>query len=167
MTALQRVLDPCCGSRMMWFDKRHPDALFGDKRHEQHTLCDGRTLRIEPDMLMDFTALPFADGSFKLVAFDPPHLKHAGEKSWLRAKYGVLGQDWRDELRMGFSECFRVLASDGVLIFKWAEDQVRLREVLALTPETPLFGHPTGRKGLTHWMVFIKPPDRGIKEINK
>ena len=29
MTALQRVLDPCCGSRMLWFDKQHPDALFG------------------------------------------------------------------------------------------------------------------------------------------
>lgn len=161
MTALQRVLDPCCGSRMMWFNKQHPEALYGDKRHEQHTLCDGRTLRIEPDMLMDFTALPFADGSFKLVAFDPPHLKHAGEKSWLRAKYGVLSQDWRDELRMGFSECFRVLASDGVLIFKWAEDQVKLKEVLALTPVMPLFGHPTGRKGITHWMVFIKPADCG------
>jgi hypothetical protein len=90
-------------------------------------------------------------------------LKHAGEKSWLRAKYGVLGQDWRDELRMGFLECFRVLASDGVLIFKWAEDQVKLREVLALTPETPLFGHPTGRKGITHWMVFIKPSAHDIK----
>jgi hypothetical protein len=153
----KRVLDPCCGSRMMWFDKHNPDAFFGDKRQEKHTLCDGRTLKIEPDMLMDFRALPFPDESYKLVVFDPPHLRHAGEKSWLRAKYGVLGDDWREDLRLGFSECFRVLASDGVLIFKWAEDQVKIKEVLTLTPVKPLFGHPTGRKGFTHWMTFMKP----------
>ncbi|VUZ28987.1 Uncharacterised protein, partial [uncultured Comamonas sp.] len=23
-----------------------------------------------------------------------------------------------------------------------------------------LFGHPTGRKGLTHWMVFMKPLEK-------
>lgn len=141
----------------MWFDKQNPEAVFGDKRHEQHTLCDGRALRVEPDMLMDFTALPFPNEAFKLVVFDPPHLRHAGERSWLRAKYGVLGKDWREDLRKGFSECFRVLSSDGVLVFKWAEDQVKLKEVLELTPVRPLFGHPTGRKGLTHWCVFMKP----------
>lgn len=152
-----RVLDPCSGSRMMWLDRAHPDAIFGDKRRERHTLCDGRTLRIEPDTVMDFRALPFADGSFNLVAFDPPHLLRAGQKSWLRAKYGVLGENWRDDLRAGFAECFRVLDSDGVLVFKWAEDQVRIADVLSLTPIKPLFGHLTGRKGLTHWMVFMKP----------
>lgn len=153
----KRVLDPCCGSRMMWFDRSHPEAVFGDRRREEHTLCDGRTLRIEPDMLLDFRALPFEDETFHLVVFDPPHLKHAGPKSWLRAKYGVLGESWRDDLRAGFAECFRVLASDGTLIFKWAEDQVKVRDVLALTPVQPLFGHPTGRKGLTHWVVFMRP----------
>ena len=25
------VLDPCCGSRMMWFDKQDQRVLFGDK----------------------------------------------------------------------------------------------------------------------------------------
>lgn len=44
VTVGRRVLDPCCGSRMMWFDRQHPDAVFGDKRTEQHVLCDGRTL---------------------------------------------------------------------------------------------------------------------------
>ena len=152
-----RVLDPCCGSRMMWFDRQHPDAVFGDKRSEQHVLCDGRTLRIEPDALMDFTALPYPDGTFKLVAFDPPHLRHAGPKSWLRAKYGVLGDNWREDLRRGFAECFRVLSSDGVLVFKWNETQVKLAEIMALTPHQPLFGNTSGKKAGTHWMVFMKP----------
>lgn len=26
------VLDPCCGSRMMWFDQHDPRCLFGDMR---------------------------------------------------------------------------------------------------------------------------------------
>lgn len=116
-----------------------------------------RTLRIEPDTLIDFRALPYPDGSFKLVAFDPPHLVRAGPRSWLAAKYGKLGQDWRDDLRAGFAECFRVLATDGVLVFKWNETQVRVGEVLALTPVQPLFGHISGRKGLTHWLVFMSP----------
>jgi len=154
-----RVLDPCCGSRMMWFNRQHPDAIYGDKRAESHVLCDGRQLHIQPDTVMDFRALPFADGSFHLVVFDPPHLKHAGQKSWLRAKYGVLEENWRDDLRQGFAECFRVLASNGTLIFKWAEDQVKVREVLELATHPPLFGPPTGRKGLTHWMVFMKPTE--------
>lgn len=162
----RRILDPCCGSRMMWFDRRHPDVLFGDKRSETIVVTDRshgnssgtRTLLIEPDTLMDFRALPYRDGSFKLVAFDPPHLVRAGQRSWLAAKYGKLSESWRDDLRQGFAECFRVLDPDGgVLVFKWNETQIKVREVLELTPVSPLFGHISGRKGLTHWLVFMAP----------
>ena len=34
------VLDPCCGSRMMWFDKQDPRILFGDQRTESHILSE-------------------------------------------------------------------------------------------------------------------------------
>lgn len=100
-----------------------------------------------------FRALPFADGTFHIVAFDPPHLEKAGPRSWLAAKYGKLGPDWREDIRQGFAECFRVLAPNGTLVFKWNETQVKVSEVLALTQHQPLFGHPSGRKGLTHWLV--------------
>lgn len=161
----QMVLDPCCGSRMMWFDKADQRTVFGDRRSETVVVTDNsrgnasgtRTLRIEPDTLMDFRALPFPDGRFKLVAFDPPHLEHAGPRSWLAAKYGKLGENWRDDLREGFAECWRVLASDGVLVFKWNETQVKVGEVLALAPAKPLFGQVSGRSGMTHWLVFMKP----------
>ncbi len=151
-----RVLDPCCGSRMFWFDKRHPDVVYGDQRREEHVLCDGRTLRIDPDQVLDFRALPFADGSFRLVAFDPPHLEHAGPKSWMAAKYGKLSDNWREDLRAGFAECFRVLATDGVLVFKWNETQVPVAQILALTPEKPLFGNRCGKNAKSHWIVFMK-----------
>ena len=161
----RRVLDPCSGGRMMWLDRSNPDVVFGDIRHEvievtdrSHGKADGkRVLRIEPDVLMDFRNMPFEDGAFKLVAFDPPHLVRAGGKSWLAAKYGKLGSDWREDLRKGFAECFRVLEPGGVLVFKWNETQVKVREVLDLTPAQPLFGHLSGRKGLTHWLVFMAP----------
>jgi SAM-dependent methyltransferase len=156
MTGEQLVLDPCCGSRMFWFDKQAPGVVFGDRREEQHVLCDGRTLKIEPDQLMDFRDLPFADGTFKLVVFDPPHLIHAGPKSWLAAKYGKLSTDWQDDIRKGFAECFRVLASHGVLIFKWNEVQVPVKKLLALTPHTPLFGNTAPKRQGTHWIVFMK-----------
>ena len=161
---MKTMLDPCCGTRMMWFDHADPRALFGDRRCETITVTDRshrddgtRVLRIEPDALMDFRALPFPDDSFSLVAFDPPHLVRAGPKSWLAAKYGKLGADWRDDLRAGFSECFRVLRPSGVLVFKWNETQVKVREVLALAPHQPLFGQVSGRTGMTHWLVFMKP----------
>lgn len=161
----ERVLDPCCGGRMMWFDRENPDVVFGDQRSETLTVTDRshgrvdgtRTLRIEPDVVLDFRALPYADGTFKLVAFDPPHLVRAGPRSWLAAKYGKLGEDWRDDLRRGLAECLRVLDDDGVLVFKWNETQVPLGEVIKLAPIKPLFGHVSGRKGLTHWLVFMKP----------
>ena len=160
----QQILDPCCGSRMMWFDKSDPRVIFGDQRREQITVTDRshgredgtRTLTIDPDVLLDFRALPYPDNTFKLVAFDPPHLVRAGPRSWLAAKYGKLGSDWSDDLRQGFSECWRVLAEDGVLIFKWNETQIKVAEVLALAPCKPMFGQVSGRRGMTHWLVFMK-----------
>ena len=167
MTQAKLVLDPCCGSRMMWFDKSDTRALFGDQRSEIITVTDRsrgnlsgtRTLRIEPDTLMDFRALDFADATFKLVAFDPPHLEFAGPRSWLAAKYGRLSDDWRSDIAAGFAECFRVLEPHGILVFKWNETQVKLRDVLPLTPHKPLFGQVSGRSGMTHWLVFMKPDE--------
>ncbi len=112
---------------------------------------------VHPDVIMDFRDLPFPDNFFRLVAFDPPHLVHAGKTSWLAAKYGVLGKDWRADLRAGFAECFRVLESGGVLVFKWNETQIKIREILELTPHQPLLGNTSGKKAGTHWMVFLKP----------
>lgn len=150
------ILDPCCGSRMFWFNRAQQGVLFGDIRSEQHTLCDGRALNITPDLLMDFRDMPFPDGSFRLVVFDPPHLRKAGLKSWLGLKYGILSDDWRDDLRRGFAECFRVLANEGVLIFKWNEIQIKVREILELTDQQPLFGHKSGKRVDTHWICFMK-----------
>lgn len=96
-----RVLDVCCGSRAFWFDRENPDAIFCDNRDEDIVL-DDRTLSIHPDVLCDFRELPFADETFPLVVFDPPHTTHSGKTGWLRKKYGCLEKDWRDELKKHF-----------------------------------------------------------------
>lgn len=140
----------------MWFDKKDQRALFGDIRDEEHLLCDGRVLKVEPEVIMDFRKLPFPDATFSMVVFDPPHLTRAGRDSWLRAKYGILTDDWRDDIAKGFAECFRVLKPGQFLIFKWNETQVRVREILALTGEQPLFGHKSGKREKTHWITFMK-----------
>jgi SAM-dependent methyltransferase len=156
------VLDACCGSKMFWFDRADSRACFVDKRSESHTLPDisskggSRTLNITPDIQADFTALPFASESFALVVFDPPHLVRNGKGGWLAKKYGKLEGDWREELRRGFLECFRVLKTEGTLIFKWNENDVPVSQILALTPERPLFGNRCGKNAKSHWIVFFK-----------
>jgi SAM-dependent methyltransferase len=71
-------------------------------------------------------------------------------------KYGVLDRTtWQADLRKGFAECFRVLKPSGVLVFKWNEHDIPLKEVLALTPHRPLFGHPSGKASKTHWVAFM------------
>lgn len=103
--------------------------------------------------------MPFLDESFKLVVFDPPHLLKAGKDSWLAKKYGKLPEDWPRVIKKGIDECFRVLEDYGVLIFKWNEDQITVREVLEVIGRKPLFGHTTGRHGKTMWMCFMKLPN--------
>lgn len=102
--------------------------------------------------------MPFLDKSFKLVVFDPPHLLKVGKNSWLAKKYGKLPEDWPRVIKKGIDECFRVLDDYGVLIFKWNEDQITVREVLSAINRQPLFGHTTGRHGKTMWMCFMKLP---------
>lgn len=150
------VLDVCCGSRMFWFDKDDERAVFNDIRREEHTLCDGRELIIDPDTRFDFSNLGFDDCQFNLVVFDPPHLEKIGDSAWMAKKYGKLTPDWQDKLKGGFSECFRVLKDGGVLIFKWNEDQIKVSEILKLTDKKPLFGHRSGKRSNTHWIAFIK-----------
>ena len=147
---------------MFWFDRGDPRAMFGDVRNETHTLKDAsstggaRQLAIAPDMVLDFRALPFPADSFHLVVFDPPHLVRNGRSGWLAKKYGKLGEDWREDIRAGFAECFRVLKPFGTLIFKRNEHEIPVSHILALTPEAPMFGNRCGKTAKSHWIVFMK-----------
>ena len=87
------------------------------------------------------------------VVFDPPHLIHAGENSWLSQKYGTLPVDWKPYLKAGFDECMRVLKPDHTLIMKWNEQQIRTADMLKVINHRPLFGD---RRSKTRWLCFMK-----------
>jgi len=73
------ILDVCCGGRMFYFDKQDSRVLFQDIREIDTTLCDGRAFSIKPDVVGDFTNMVFADNTFSMVVFDPPHLRWWGK----------------------------------------------------------------------------------------
>ena len=171
---MKPILDVCCGGRMFYFDKYDNRVLFQDIRDMETTLCDGRHFEVKPDIQADFTNMPYPDCSFSMVVFDPPHLVYSRGKmskmadiygtlsdktvpsGYQHIKYGVLYSDWRDMLSKGFAECFRVLKPGGFLIFKWNETDIKVSEVLKLTPERPVFGHISGKRSNTHWICFMK-----------
>lgn len=151
------VLDMCCGSRMFWLDKKDPRAVCVDVRQGIFPQPDRAPLVIAPDIVADFRALPFADESFWQVVFDPPHLNDVGPNSWMKLKYGRLNREtWREDIRAGFAEAFRVLKTNGTLVFKWNETQIPTSQILALTPHRPTVHQRTGKGDKTHWILFIK-----------
>lgn len=156
---MKPILDACCGSRMFWFDKQNPNVLFADNRKLETTMKDRdklRKLEINPDVIHDFTDMPYPDKSFKLVIFDPTHLINGGDNSWLVKKYGRLDQDWQTQLKRGFDECMRVLDKHGTLVFKWNETQIPVSEILSIIQYQPLIGHKSGKHAKTHWLLFFK-----------
>lgn len=155
------VLDMTCGPRMMWFNKHDPRAIYVDNRCGRYEMPRPKRGTVEytetvPDLVADFTDLPFPDEAFHLVVFDPPHFVRSGNPGYLAKKYGWLPGSWRDLIRQGFAEGFRVLKPGGTLIFKWTDTETPVSEILKLTPVPPLFGHRSGKQARTHWIVFYK-----------
>lgn len=158
----KKILDVTCGSRSIWFNKHHPDAIYMDRRQEHFEATFGqknghRTIDVNPDVLADFTDIPFPDNTFSLVVFDPPHLlKGAESTAWLVKKYGRLDENWPTMIHDGFQECMRVLKPDGVLIFKWSETNIPANDLWKAIGEKPLFGHHSGKMMKTFWACFMK-----------
>lgn len=147
------ILDVCCGSQMFYFDKNRKDLITMDIRQEKFTI-HGKKVNVAPDILGDFRKIPFEDNFFSHVVFDPPHLVSPGKNSIMYAQYGGLSKEtWREDLRQGFLECWRVLKPEGTLIFKWSDHDINIKKVLDICPLKPLYGH---RRGKSIWLVFIK-----------
>lgn len=151
------ILDATAGYRMMWFNKNHPNTLYIDQRPE----C-------EPDQIVDWgKKLPYPDDSFSLVVFDPPHIirKKTDGGSVMLNEYGVLkAESWQHDFKNAFTEFFRVLKPNGILLFKWANTNIQAHEILKLAPCDPLFYQVSkvdkDKKGQhflkTLWFCFMK-----------
>lgn len=150
-------IDVCCGGRMFYFDKNPNFMIFMDIREENKGYNSYRkNHEVKPDVIASFTDIPFKNEEFDLVVFDPPHLKSNTVKLNIHQLYGVLNpKTWKDDIQKGFSECFRILKKGGILIFKWNESSIKIKEVLELVQKTPLLGNKQGTKLNTHWLVFV------------
>lgn len=145
------ILDATCGYRDMWFAKNHEETIYMDIKREVH-----------PDIRADFRQLPFRDEVFDLVVFDPPHAS-VGEtgRGIFYKKYGSLRTSLvAPTLYKGSRELWRVLRSNGILIFKWNTHDRKLSRVLKFFPTKPLFGQKTAFRtahaSSTHWVTFQK-----------
>ena len=162
MLSDKKVLDVCCGPRGMWFDKQDERALFLDRRSEDYVIesnaayPNGGVISVAPDIIGNFTDIKQPDNSFWHIVFDPPHIPQNNPTGDITKRYGHLSGDWKEMLREGFRECFRVLKPNGTLIFKWNECRVPIKDILELTEHKPLYGHKSGKKMQTHWVAFIK-----------
>ena len=149
---------------MFYFDKDDERVIFQDIRDEEIPLCKGGLFKVHPDIVADFRNMPYPDSSFQMVVFDPPHMVYYSRdanasherRGDLYAEYGELKKDWREYIGQGFKECFRVLKPGGFLIFKWSDTDIKVKNILKLTPERPIFGHRVGKKMATHWISFMK-----------
>jgi len=162
-----KILDATCGIKGIWFQKNHPFVTFMDKRYingkmqkTKNKISNRRIIRIQPDVVADWTkTLPFDDDHFDVVVFDPPHfIRNKKPDNFFYEKYDMLNPDtWKQDLKKGFKELFRVLKPDGVFILKWNDCYRSTKEVLKLCPYKPLFGTEIRKTSSnTHWMVFIK-----------
>lgn len=162
------ILDACCGGRMMWLNKHHPNAVYIDLRKAQKGHIQNGfnpNHEVMPDILMDFRHLAFPDKTFKLIYFDPPHLSTLTETSIMRKKFGVLNAEtWQSDLKNAFKELWRVLDDTGSLLVKWNDIEIPYKYLLSFFDQEPLVQNITaGQKALedghrSFWFSFFKVP---------
>jgi len=150
---MNKILDVTCGSRTIWFDKENIHTLFCDIRSEMIKV-NNRIINVRPDVICDFTNLPFNDNSYELVVMDPPQLDNLSENGWIAAAYGKLYPGWEDLYYEGLKECLRV--SKVAVIFKWSEARIKLETLLSALRILPEFGTRTGKNNKTLWLLFLK-----------
>jgi len=161
------ILDVCCGPRHIWFNKKHPNVVYGDIRREKKGFSSyEKSIEVQPDIIMDFRKIPYPDKTFRLVVFDPPHIIGNMMSGALTKKYGILSPiTWRKDLNKGFNECWRVLEEYGILIFKWNDCKKSYTEILKIIGKNPLFHSTMGkRKSVTYWACFMKLPEEYNKQ---
>ena len=162
------VLDATTGGKHIWHGemKDADRVVFVDRRAvPKGTIEQQKNWSVRPNVQADFRELPFADETFDLIAFDPPHRITDGGMDTIsgviETKYGALrAETWQSDLQDGFAELWRVLRPGGVLTLKWNDATKDADTVLELLPETPLYGSNSAKVGTeTNWWTFHKGRD--------
>ena len=90
------ILDACCGGRMMWYNKNHPNTLYIDIRKEEKGFIeDIPNFEVNPDIIADFTNLPpeIKNKKFKLIVWDVPHFRTRKLSGIFQKKFGGLNPE--------------------------------------------------------------------------
>ena len=157
------LADLCCGARSIWWDKNHPDCIYMDIREEEPGTIELQpNWSVKPDVIGDYRDMFFDDETFHLIVWDTPHILEA-KGGIMLMKYGKLGYGWKDDMRRGFNEIWRVLKPHGVLLFKYNDLSIPVPAMLECFPVQPLVGTRTkksvsGNGEGTFWFAFIKLP---------
>lgn len=145
-----KILDLSAGNRAVWFNKRHPDAVYLDIRPE-----------VKPDVICDSRCIPDLLNGFDLLVFDPPHTNY-GPNSNMSRVYGYFKtKEILDTIEKTAIEAHRVSNTEAILILKWNDHDIKLERVLKLMPQwEPLFGHLTkdGPGSKTYWVTMRRNP---------
>lgn len=143
------ILDVSAGRRNIWIARQPARVVFVDIRPE----C-------RPDVVADSRHLPFADETFDLAVFDPPHTTF-GPNSQMAQRYGSFKMhEIRDLVRDTTREIRRVLKPDGLMAFKWSDHgHTSLSRILGeIGNFEPLFGHlvstRTRHASTTNWLML-------------
>ncbi len=133
-------------------------------------------LRIKPDVIADFRYIPFKNGLFDFVVFDPPHLINTGglRTKWLhsdpfegrteffergsypRKTYGSWwgffksGQQMRESIMMATDEIHRVTTINGLLHWKWNNSMRKMIDVIVSFGQKWIELYRTDRQTGTH-----------------
>lgn len=141
-----RILDLSAGNRAIWYNKKHPLAIYIDKR-----------AKVKPDIVCSSNKIPFWPQTFDLVVFDPPHL-NTGRKSKMSKVYGHhTTKQILNLLKKTSREAHRVTKPNALMALKWNTHDIKLQRVFDLMPDwEPLFGHLTkdGPRSQTYWIML-------------
>jgi SAM-dependent methyltransferase len=138
------VLDPTYGRGVWWsiWQPKHMAAnVWKVGSWERSEMWHGE----EP--YFDFRNMPFEDGIFDVVAYDPPYKLNGTPTPAVDAPYGVDEPTrWRERLVLiaqGQDECARVLKPGGILLLK-CQDQVCSGKVVWQTDACTEYGKLLG-----------------------
>lgn len=157
MITEKEVLDACCGGKHWWFDKNDPEMFGLDIRVVDKGFIEVQpNWCVKPDIVGSYCDMPFDDETFSLIIWDIPH-KLKEDSGLITKKYGHLGENWREDTKKGFEECWRVLKKNGTLIFKWCDLDIKVSTMLNLFHTKPKAGTIT-KKGVnqTYFLIFFK-----------
>ena len=172
-----KILDATAGSRGIWYQKNLPFVIFMDKRKGKFVSYFSpkrkRYYDVNPDVVATWDNMPFEKETFDMVLFDPPHIvkNPSDKKCRMEIQYSSLDKStWKQTLKIAFKELFKVLKPEGFLILKWCETDIKIMEVIKLSPYKPMFSNmslehnPCSRDN--YMVVFCKYNPNGILDIN-